>query len=110
MMINKLITFSFLIILFLCGCKKNKNEENIMYYTKYLEIKRIEDSIRLLDPIKLKKMHTRGCVHNCWDFVTASKIFRFEKELNDLGASLVWNYKTNEYIIILNKNTSPENE
>lgn len=98
MMINKLISFSFLILFFLCGCKKN--EVNVMDYTKHLEVKRIEDSIRILDPIKLKKMHTRGCVHNCWDLETVSKIFKYEQELNDLGVALVWNYESDEYIII----------
>ena len=81
-------------------CCKKENiltaQENSLILAQEFLIK-----IEGLNQSYLKKMHKRGCVHNCWDFTTTEKLFEYENELNKLGYSLVWDFKDNKYFIQL---------
>jgi hypothetical protein len=97
---HKIITImSSLVVLFFFSCKKSKDRQ---FYSPNVSftVENIRDSISKLNPLLLKKMHSRGCVNNCWDLNTAIKIFRYENQLKELGFSLVWNYELNKYFII----------
>lgn len=81
---------------FIVSCKNeftlnDKFQKNNEIAYQYL------DSLNSLPKADLIKIHTRGCVNNCWPLKTAIKVFSFEKTINDKGYIIYWDYEYYKY-------------
>lgn len=84
--------------LVLAGCNKIEHK-NPTLQNNLLKANSIIHQMNSLNAADLKKIHTRGCIHNCLPWKTFSELMDLESKLVKTGHYADWDTTTKRYFI-----------